>query len=164
MKSAKEARQHWAAWYGGAHKIPARIRYLFTREYGEPFDAPPLRCVLHRSPQPCKYCAAEMRNGTYGEGVDLANGHDASVYWSIEHDKHFVLRAENEWTFSNTREGIIWGPPHVTPDTHAEWRLNNAPAAPWLPLPPGVTRHKALPAVCLELPSAACFMKGRGDE
>ncbi len=29
------------------------------------------------------------------------------------------------------------------------------------PLPPGVTRHKAMPSSALQLPDTACFMKGR---
>lgn len=35
---------------------------------------------------------------------------------------------------------------------------SSKPALP--PLPAGATRHKALPAACLTLPDAACFMKG----
>lgn len=41
--------------------------------------------------------------------------------------------------------------------------VENVRAAVVPALPPGATRHKALPARCLRLPSGAAFMLGRND-
>lgn len=60
------------------------------------------------------------------------------------------------WLVTGSATFPMW--PVVTTDydvVSRVWRFSGEKPAP------DVARHKALPVRCLELPSAACFMKGR---